>query len=161
MSDAVPEPIPQDNPSEAVIRDLATAEAALLDLSTSRDPELAGVLARLFGVVAAEAARGPRFANALNRALQGGATATPADRPKRAARRRPGPFDPFAVYAESEEGGLRQRLEALDLEQLRDIIAEHGMDSDRLAMKWKDPQRVTDRIVERVVSRAAKGSAFQ
>lgn len=35
------------------------------------------------------------------------------------------------------------------------------MDHDRLAMKWKDPTRVIDRIVERVVARAAKGSAFR
>ncbi|MFG2683889.1 hypothetical protein ACGFYH_34245, partial [Streptomyces sp. NPDC048392] len=49
----------------------------------------------------------------------------------------------------------------LTLEQLRDIIAEHGMDHDRLAMKWKDPQRVIDRIVERVESRTAKGAAFR
>jgi hypothetical protein len=28
-------------------------------------------------------------------------------------------------------------------------------------MKWKDPTRVIDRIVERVVGRLAKGSAFR
>jgi hypothetical protein len=43
------------------------------------------------------------------------------------------------------------------LEQLRDIVAEHGMDNERLAMKWKDPQRVIDRIVDRVASRAVRG----
>jgi hypothetical protein len=32
---------------------------------------------------------------------------------------------------------------------------------DRLALKWKDPQRVIDRIVERVESRTAKGAAFR
>ena len=49
----------------------------------------------------------------------------------------------------------------LDLEQLRDIVAEHGMDHDRLAMKWKDRQRVITRVVERVAARTAKGSAFR
>jgi hypothetical protein len=44
---------------------------------------------------------------------------------------------------------------------LRDIVAEHGMDNDRLAMKWKDSARVIDRIVERVASRLAKGPAFR
>jgi hypothetical protein len=33
------------------------------------------------------------------------------------------------------------------------------MDHDRLAMKWKDPERVIGRIVERVGVRSAKGSA--
>jgi hypothetical protein len=56
---------------------------------------------------------------------------------------------------------LRNRLGSLDLEQLRDILAEHRLDHDRLAMKWKDPARVIDRIVERVAARASKGSAFR
>lgn len=36
-----------------------------------------------------------------------------------------------------------------------------GEDNDRLAMKWKDEQRVIDRIVDRVTARSAKGSAFR
>jgi hypothetical protein len=70
-------------------------------------------------------------------------------------------LDPFAVFGDHGETGLRQRLADLNLEQLRDILAEHGMDHDRLAMKWKDPARVTDRIVEKVAARAAKGSGFR
>jgi len=65
------------------------------------------------------------------------------------------------VYEQEGEGELRRRLADLELEQLRDIIAEHGMDNDRLAMKWKDVNRVIDRIVSRVVDRAAKGDAFR
>ena len=57
--------------------------------------------------------------------------------------------------------GLRTRLDALDLEGLRDIVAEHRMDSDRLAMKWKARDRVIGRIIDRVEARTAKGSAFR
>lgn len=137
-------------------------EAALLDLAHSRDDALAARLTRLFTAVAAEASKTPRFANALARALQ---EKTPqiheAAKPRRGSRRNPGPFDPFEVYADSQEAGLRERLSSLDLEQLRDVVAQHGMDNDRLAMKWKDPLRVIDRIVDRVSSRTAKGSAFK
>lgn len=70
-------------------------------------------------------------------------------------------IDPFAVFAETGETGLRSSLSELGLEQLRDIVSEHGMDHDRLALKWKDPGRVIDRIVERVESRTAKGAAFR
>jgi hypothetical protein len=49
----------------------------------------------------------------------------------------------------------------LELEELRDIIAEHGMDADKLAMKWKDASRLVERIVERVGARSEKGSAFR
>jgi len=108
--------------------------------------------------VAAEAGRTPRFANALEAALR---PAGELAAPKRTGRRAKGPFDPFAVYAETGEVGLRERLATLDLEALRDIVAEHGMDHDRLAMKWKDNGRVIDRIVEKVATRTAKGSAFR
>jgi hypothetical protein len=70
-------------------------------------------------------------------------------------------LDPFGVYSQGSEEGLREQLMSLTLEQLRDIVAEHGMDNDRLAMKWKDQDRVIDRIVERVAARVAKGSAFR
>lgn len=137
---------------------IETAADALLKLGISH-PELSDVLARLVTVVAAEATRTPRFANAVVAAVSptGGISA----KPKRAGRRAPGILDPFAIYGDAGEEGLRNRLNELDLEHLRDIVAEHGMDHDRLAMKWKDPDRVIERIVEKVVTRAAKGSAFR
>lgn len=82
-------------------------------------------------------------------------------RAARSGRRSPGPLDPFAVYADTGESGLRQALATLDLEQLRDLVAEHGMDHDRLAMKWKSPDRVIGRIVERVEAVSSKGFAFR
>lgn len=130
----------------------------------TRDPHLAGQLVRLFTAIATEAGRAPRLANALTRALREPSPAQDESRPAGARsgnRRNAGPFDPFTVHAEGGEQLLRERLISLSLDQLRDIIAEHGMDNDRLAMKWKDPQRVIDRIVERVNSRSEKGSAFR
>lgn len=82
-------------------------------------------------------------------------------RAARLGRRSPGPLDPFAVYAETGASGLRQALATLDLEQLRDVVAEHGMDHDRLAMRWKSPHRVIGRIVERVEAVSSKGFAFR
>jgi hypothetical protein len=123
----------------------------------ARDEQLAGALTRLFTVMAGEAGRSPRFANTLSRAVRVPALAAseePGKVKRPSNRRKPGLFDPFAVYAEGQEPGLRSRLDVLSLEELRDIVAEHGMDTDRLAMKWKDPQRVVERIVERVMERS-------
>ena len=140
--------------------DVTKAGDALLALAKKTTPELAAALARLVAVVADEAARTPRFANALGRAL-GGAEGAGSATPRKGGRRAPGSLDPYEVYAADGEAGLRVSLARLDLEQLRDIVAEHGMDNDRLAMKWKDANRVIDRIVDRVKARAAKGSAFR
>ena len=140
--------------------EVSRAGDALLRLADTRGEDLARTLARLVTAVASEAERSARLARALYAAI-----AVPesreADLPKRPHRRAPGVLDPFAVFSETGEDGLRRRLGELSLDQLRDLVAEHGMDSDRLAMRWKDPARVIDRIVERVATRRAKGSAFR
>ncbi|MET8545182.1 hypothetical protein ABZW03_31765 [Kitasatospora sp. NPDC004799] len=162
VSDARPtEPQSVDPEPQALALHVQRSADALLRLGAS-DPGLAGVLARLTEAVAVEAARTARFSRALARALADvSPPAPPGDRRPRASRRTRGVIDPFTVFAEAGEDGLRSRLGGLDLEQLRDIVAEHGMDHDRLAMKWKDSHRVIDRIVERVEARTAKGSAFR
>jgi hypothetical protein len=84
--------------------------------------------------------------------------ARPAPRPHR---RPPSVLDPFAVYAQNGEAGLRQKLHELDIERLKDIVAEHGMDPGKLAMKWKTPERLINLIADTVAARAKKGDAFR
>jgi hypothetical protein len=43
---------------------------------------------------------------------------------------------------------------------LRDVVADYGMDPGKLVMKWRDADRIVDRIVEVARGRAQKGSAF-
>lgn len=164
------------NNDVAVTLAVESAAAALLDLA-QRDAILAAQLARLVGAIAGEAIRNSRLARSLtavlvtaddvattSRAARSRTTDTPSSTHTgraRSNRRTPGPWDPFAVLNEVGADGLRERLLELDLEQLRDIIAEHGMDVDKLAMKWKDTSRLAERIVERVMSRSEKGSAFR
>lgn len=139
------------------------AAGVLLRLAEHR-PGLAASLARLVAAIGTEAMRSARFGDAMESALTSAAqpmSHAQPERPKRAGRRSPGPIDPFTIYAAEGEDSLRAALRTLDLEQLRDIVAEHGMDHDKLAMKWKTPSRVIDRIVEKVASRTSKGSAFR
>ncbi|WP_370500603.1 hypothetical protein NWT09_05255 [Mycolicibacterium sp. jd] len=147
-------------------------------LRASHD-DLAKFFINLATVVAEEARRNVNFRSRLTEVLAGvsqsefpavdGVAAT-ADRPlsggtskppPKRGRRSPGPWDPYTVYAEVGESGLRERLAALELEQLRDIISEHGMNHDGKAMRWKTADRVVGRIVERVVDRSGKGDAFR
>jgi len=55
---------------------------------------------------------------------------------------------------------LWKHLETCTIEQLKDIIAAQGMDHDRLALRWKNSQRLIERIVETVVARSRKGDVF-
>ncbi|BDB59671.1 MULTISPECIES: hypothetical protein [Rhodococcus] len=152
---------------------IGEASSALLRLDEAA-PGTAGALVALVQVIADEAARTPRFAKALAGALSVTAdpsapipAPTPVARPAaartsaRRSRRAPGAFDPFVVYRESGEATLRERLSSLGVEQLKDIIAEHAMDYDKLAMRWRTPSKLQDRIVERVKALTTKGDAFR
>lgn len=114
-------------------------------------------LKRVFDTILKEAETNPGFAERLAAALNDKRDASALPRP---GRRKPGPLDPFLVYADGEEA-LRYALRLLDLEQLKDIVAEHGMDLAKLAMKWKTPDRLIDLIVTTVRTRSQKGDAFR
>lgn len=134
---------------------------------------LRNTLNRLIRAVIEEAERNHEFERALNDALRT-ETSGKHKQPKKTAavepagseakrgknRRTPATLDPVQV-ARDGETALRVALEKLTLDQLRDIVAEYGMDPGRLVMKWADSARVIDRIVELSAARARKGDAFR
>lgn len=130
---------------------------------------LDAVLRGFVEAVSDEADRNPEFAERLRGVFEGrgktyrklgSAARAPGSRGARPANRRPPPvLDPVAIARQGEEE-LRSRLAPLTLDQLKDIVADYGMDRDRLAMRWKTSGRVIDRIVEISMSRARKGDVF-
>lgn len=125
---------------------------------------LKSTLAKLAAAIAEEAARNPAFAVTLSGILGGrqdgdGRKAT-REATRKGGRRPPATLDPVHLARDGSDQ-LRERLRTLELSQLLDIVAEYGMDPGKLVMKWKDPQRVVDRIVEMAVARATKGDAFR
>ena len=79
---------------------------------------------------------------------------------KRGNRRAASLVDPLMAI-QSGEQHLRSELSPLDLEQLRDVLADYRMDPSKLAMKWKDRERIVDHIVATAVERGQKGDAFR
>jgi len=124
-------------------------------------------LSALVTAITNEAAKNESFRANLERALgtnpgQAGRVQSqePAGKARKGGRRTPAVLDPVEL-AKQGEGALRTQLTVLNLEQLRDIVAQYGMDPGKLVMKWKDTQRVVDRIVELALARATKGDAFR
>ena len=126
-------------------------------------------LTALVNVVLDEAARNPGFRTRIELALNIGASshlrsklsvkASP-DEERKGGRRTAAVLDPIDL-ARQGEAGLRGKLEELDLERLLDVVAQYGMDPGKLVMKWKDRDRVIDRVVEIAIGRATKGDAFR
>ena len=116
--------------------------------------------------IADEAERNDRFREQLESVLGLEAVRQPApadsegEMRRRGGRRTAAVLDPVEVIRHGEDQ-LRRQLAALDIEQLRDIVAQYGMDPGKLVMKWKDAERVTDRIVELASARSRKGEAFR
>lgn len=129
------------------------------------------VLREFVNVVSDEAERNPEFAEQLrvvfkiataNRSAKM-ASAADGNKPKivRPANRRPAAVLDPVVLAMQGEDALRAALVPLTLDQLKDIVADYGMDQKKLVMKWKTRDRVIDRIVEMSIGRAHKGKAFR
>ena len=111
-------------------------------------------LLNLIKTVTKEANQNPEFAKQLKSALN------PKRKSRRGRHRRTEAIlDPITLAQEGEHV-LRSKLEPLTLDQLKDIVAEYGMDPDKLAMKWKTSSRIIDRIVDYSVKRAKKGEVF-
>lgn len=148
--------------------------AALLKMGTT-DAVASVLLAKLVQVVAEEAARTPRFAKAIASALTVAAgeeelavpMSAPAPPPvkKRATPRRPkrspGAFDPFEVFKELGEEALTVRLSSLDLDGLKDIIAEQELDTHKEIGRKRNTDLIVVWVVERVKTLASKGDAFR
>lgn len=83
----------------------------------------------------------------------------PTEHKRPSNRRPPAMIDPVQL-ARNSESELREALAKLDIEQLRDVVADYGMDPGKLVMKWRDADRIANRIVEVARGRAQKGSAF-
>jgi hypothetical protein len=126
--------------------------------------QLRSRLRALMNAIESEAERNPEFATALAQALGIGASKeAPSSRPstRKTRRRNKGVFDPMDVLRDEGVNGLRGQLASLDIEQLKDIVAENGMDQRKLAMKWKTADRLIDLIVTTAQSRVVRGDVFR
>ena len=113
-------------------------------------------LDRVFKTILEEARKSPEFAERLALALD----VDKAPHPSRRHRRTPPVLDPLQLYSDGEDC-LREGLTGLSIEQLKDIVAEYGMDTQKLAMRWKKRERLEGLILDTVQARLAKGAAFR
>lgn len=107
-------------------------------------------------LIANEISNNEEFALKMALILNGEATATVS---KKRGRRSPAKLNPFQLL-ESGEDVLSKELEKLNIEELKDIVSEYGMDTSRLALKWKDRGRLESLIIDATKRKSSRGEAF-
>ncbi|WP_321471419.1 hypothetical protein [uncultured Paludibaculum sp.] len=116
-------------------------------------------LQRLFSVLLDAVKNDPALAERVEVAL-GIIEKQPSPPSERRNRRTAAALDPYAEFALGEES-LVSKLRTLDIEALKDVVAQFGMDRSKLVMKWKTPDRIIDHIITTVRARAQQGDAFR
>ena len=116
-------------------------------------------LKKLFEVILTEVGSNPSFAESVQ-AVLGGLESSKSS-PKKRHRRSPAVIDPIEILGNAGHIELRAALEALDVEQLKDVVAQYGMDPAKLVMKLKDKPRIVEHIMTSADQRFRKGDAFR
>lgn len=107
--------------------------------------------------IADEISNNEEFSKKIGALFEGESPSTV--KPKKSNRRAPAKIDPFALYEQGNET-LRTALDSLNIEELKDVIAANGMDTAKLAMKWKDRDRLINHIIDMTQRRSSRGDAF-
>lgn len=116
-------------------------------------------LSELARAIADEAERNPEFARRVEEAICIKEKPKKSGSSRAAHRRAPAVIDPIELAREGE-AILRAHLAELDVEQLKDVVADYGMDPAKLVLRWKSTDRIIERIVEVAIGRARKGEGF-
>lgn len=107
-------------------------------------------------LIANEISNNEEFALKMANTLSGEPATTAS---KKRGRRSPAKLDPFHLL-ELGEDTLSKELQQLNIEELKDIVSEYGMDTSRLALKWKDRERLESLIIEATKRKSSRGEAF-
>lgn len=121
-------------------------------------------------IVVDEAARNPKFAEELESAFTSAALRQSissedvaerlgGDVKRPRGRRNKAVLDPVYLARDGEER-LRTELKNLTVDELKDIVAEFGMDPRRKVMRWKTREKIVEEIVRVSTGRSRKGESF-
>jgi hypothetical protein len=118
-------------------------------------------LASIFAELLQEVETNPALRERIERHLaQEPRPTLPTTETKRRNRRSAPAVDPYVLFQQGEPT-LRDALAKLDIEQIKDVISAFALDSTRLALKWKDRERLVELVVGGVRTRLEKGDAFR
>ena len=121
--------------------------------------DLTKKLRAFFKVIVDEAGANEEFAAKIDKALGF------SDEPKKKAtttrkRRDPAVLNPIQMIIDGDNG-LEEKLYALELSQLKDIIAQYNLDVTNRSRSWRKKERIVGLIMEMARAWATKGDVFR
>ena len=69
-------------------------------------------------------------------------------------------FNPFEYLRENGENQLYEKLNKMDVSNLITIIKNYGLDPSRKSHKWRDKEKISNFILERVKNKSTQGDVF-
>lgn len=109
-----------------------------------------------------EAKANPAFGYELARIFESAALDSKgANTGKAKNRRNAAVLDPILMLQTKGESALKEALDRLDTEQLKDIVSEQGLDPTKLVLKWRNPGKIVLFILDAAKRRTTKGNAFR
>ena len=84
---------------------------------------------------------------------------TVAQKPKKKSKRNPSKINPIRLWEEGEER-LQEKLAKLDLNELKDVVAEYGLDPKGSANRFRKREKLEELILEGAKRTATRGNAF-
>ena len=129
---------------------------------------VASALSRLTAIVIEESARNSDFASKIQFVFaEPGSCISEDDTSnetsniqRRRNRRDPAVLNPFDMIP-NDETKLVECLRSLTEKELKDIIAQFGLDPTNRSMQWRKKERLIQSILEATRRKTAKGNAFR
>lgn len=121
-------------------------------------PKLTNALKALVTLLEEEASKNPAFAEKLENAL----SELPDTQKKKSKKASPklSPPDIAEAFQEKGETEFRFWLRDFELPMLKAIVKQNGFDPGKNSLRWKEPDKFIDLIVEQTTARLKRGSAF-
>lgn len=128
-----------------------------------QEPKVRKQLANVFLKIAKRVEEDEEFAKYIFSELEGEVLKPEPKKKKKAPKQKSKEeltIDIFYIFQVQGPEGLLNLLKSLELQELKKIVTENGLDPAQKVRKWRSREKMIDYIVESVRKQMSKGGAF-
>lgn len=117
-------------------------------------------LKEIIEIILEEAKKNKDFEEALKGALYREKSDLVKAKTKCRIKRESAKINPL-IEVEKGENDLRQKLEELNIQELKNVIYDYGLDNMKNSVRWKKKEKFVNLIIEMSKKKISKGNAFR